>query len=133
MSFEIKVVGRIHSTLKEIKHCPLQEYEDAPKAIIEIYSEYTKSAKDIKTGDELLLLTWLHLADRSVFSTYPRNDDRNPLTGVFSTRSPDRPNPIGVHVVKVIALIDSNMIEVSALEVLDQTPLLDIKPTLLHR
>ena len=85
-------------------------------------------ALDLKPGDELILFTWLHKADREVLETRPRNDDRLPLTGVFSTRSPDRPNPIGIHYVKVNEVLDGKQFSVPNLEVLDGTPLIDIKP-----
>ena len=124
------LIGVVHSHLKRLEDCPLQESENAPQAIIEIFPEYIKGIKDIKKGDQLLILTWLHKSDRTVVATHPRNDPAIPLTGVFSTRSPDRPNPIGLHVVEVVAILDAGMIKVSGLEVLDQTPLVDIKPIL---
>lgn len=86
--------------------------------------------EDIKEGDEIILFTWLDKADRSVLKTRPRNNNHLPLTGVFSTRSPDRPNPIGIHFVKVTSRLTGNSFKVSNLEVLDETPLIDIKPDL---
>jgi tRNA-Thr(GGU) m(6)t(6)A37 methyltransferase TsaA len=129
MDSTLRFIGTIHSSLKRLEDCPMLENENAPAASIEIFAEFAEGIKDIKSGDEILLFTWLHLADRSVLSTHPRNDLTNPLTGVFSTRSPDRPNPIGIHKVKVIALA-AGQIVVSGLEVLDQTPVIDIKPAL---
>jgi len=125
----VKYIGIIHSPLKRLEDCPRQENEDAPEATIEIYPEFAKGISHIRAGSEVLLLTWLHQADRSVLSTHPRNDPKAPLTGVFATRSPDRPNPIGLHVVKVIS-VDANSIRVAELEVLDQTPVVDIKPVI---
>jgi len=125
----IKFIGKIHSPLKSIKDCPLQENEDAPEATIEIYPEYLEGIKDIKAGSSILLFTWLHEADRNVITCVTRRNYNSPKVGVFSTRSPDRPNPIGVHSARVIS-IEKNLIKVSALEVLDQTPLVDIKPDL---
>jgi len=125
----IKFIGKIHSPLKTIEDCPLQESEDAPEATIEIYPEFLEGIKDIKPGSDLLLFTWLHEADRNVISCVTRRNYNSPKVGVFSTRSPDRPNPIGMHAVKVIS-IANNLLKVAALEVLDQTPLLDIKPDL---
>ena len=125
--FDIVPVGVIHSPLKHLKECPLQEKEDAPPARVEIYANLAPASRDIRQGDEIILLTWLHKADRTVLLTHPRNDDSNPLTGVFSTRSPDRPNPIGLHKVKVVKVIDEKYFEVASLEVLDQTPVIDIK------
>jgi tRNA-Thr(GGU) m(6)t(6)A37 methyltransferase TsaA len=92
-----------------------------------IAPEFSEGIKDIRAGDELLLFTWLHKADRKVITCQPRNDPQAAYTGVFSTRSPDRPNPIGIHLVKVVQ-IEGSSIRVSNLEALDQTPLIDIKP-----
>ena len=126
----LKPIGVIHSELKKLKDCPRQEAENAPQAIIEIFEEFEEGIKDIKTGSELILLTWLDKADRSVLSTIPRNNPDTPLTGIFSTRSPARPNPIGLHHVNVVSVLPGNRFLISNLEVLDQTPLIDIKPDL---
>jgi tRNA-Thr(GGU) m(6)t(6)A37 methyltransferase TsaA len=123
----LKFIGKIESSLKRLEDCPRQENEDAPPATIVIYPAFAEAMKDIQAGDEILLLTWMHKADREVMTTRPRNDPAAPLTGIFSTRSPDRPNPIGMHYVKVTA-VSENEIKLAALEVLDQTPLVDIKP-----
>jgi len=130
MESSVKFIGTIHSELKRLEDCPLLENENAPEAIVEIFNEYTAAIQNIKPGAELILLTWLHEADRTVLVTKPRNNPNAPLTGVFSTRSPDRPNPIGIHFVKVVSVLPHNKFKVSRLEVLDQTPLLDIKPDL---
>ena len=127
---ELKYIGIIHSPLKRIEDCPLLEHENAPEAILEIFPEFQDGIKNINTGSEIILFTWLHCADRSILTTRPRNHPTAPLTGVFSTRSPHRPNPVGIHFVKVLAVSDGNKLTVSGLEVLDQTPLLDIKPDL---
>jgi len=129
MEQTIKIIGRIHSELKRVEDCPLQENENAPEAIVEIFPEFLEGIKNIKPGSKILLLTWLHQADRSVIKCVPRNNYDSPMIGVFSTRSPDRPNPIGIHSVKIIS-IENNRLKVSSLEVLDQTPLIDIKPVL---
>jgi len=129
MGQTFKIIGVIHSSLKRKEDCPLQENENAPEAVIEIYPEFLEGIKNIRTGSKILLLTWLHQADRSVIKCVPRNNYDSPMIGVFSTRSPDRPNPIGIHSVKVLS-IENNNLRVSALEVLDQTPLIDIKPVL---
>jgi tRNA-Thr(GGU) m(6)t(6)A37 methyltransferase TsaA len=123
----LKYIGKIQSDLKSIEDCPLQESENAPEAVIMIFPEFMEGIQNIAVGSEVLLLTWLHIADRSVIKCVPRNNYEAPKIGVFSTRSPDRPNPIGIHSVKVLS-ISENMIKVSGLEVLDQTPLIDIKP-----
>ncbi len=125
----IKFIGKIHSELKRIEDCPLQENEQAPEAAIIIFPEFVEGMKDIIAGQEILLLTWLHIADRSVITCRPRNNPDAPLTGVFSTRSPDRPNPIGIHSVKVLS-IEDGLMKISRLEALDQTPVIDIKPVL---
>jgi len=125
----LNIIGEIHSTLKKKEDCPLQENENAPEATIEIYPEYLEGIKNIDPGSDVLLLTWLHQADRSVIKCVTRNNYDSPKVGVFSTRSPDRPNPIGIHSVKVLT-VENNFIKVSALEVLDQTPLIDIKPVI---
>jgi len=125
----LKFIGRIHSELKKKEDCPLQENENAPGATIEIFPEFVEGIRNITAGSKILLLTWLHEADRTVIECVTRNDYDSPKLGVFSTRSPDRPNPIGIHSVKVISVSDA-YIKVSALEVLDQTPLIDIKPVI---
>ena len=124
----VRFIGKIHSELKRVEECPLQENENAPEAVIEIFPEFKEGIKDLKVGSEILLLTWLHMADRSVIKCYPRNNRESPHIGVFSTRCPDRPNPIGIHSAKVLSISDNGLIKVSELEVIDQTPLIDIKP-----
>jgi tRNA-Thr(GGU) m(6)t(6)A37 methyltransferase TsaA len=123
----LKFIGSIQSPLKKLEDCPRQENEEAPAASILIYPEFIEGIKDIKAGTELLLFTWLHQADRIVLQTKPRNDPNAPDTGIFSTRSPDRPNPIGMHKVKIISN-DGEILKVAALEALDETPVIDIKP-----
>ena len=124
----LKPIGVIHSSLKKKEDCPLQENENAPEAVIEIFPAFSEGIKDLKPGSEILLLTWLHQGDRTVIKCVTRNNYHSLKVGVFSTRSPDRPNPIGIHEVKVISTGNDGLIKVSALEVLDQTPLIDIKP-----
>src|SRR5688572_18574371 len=104
MDQNIVIIGKIHSELKKIEDCPLQENENAPAATIEIFPGFLEGIKDIKPGSRILLLTWLHQADRSVMECVPRKNYDSPIIGVFSTRSPDRPNPIGIHSVKVISI-----------------------------
>jgi tRNA-Thr(GGU) m(6)t(6)A37 methyltransferase TsaA len=128
MDQTLKFIGKINSSLKRIEDCPLQENESAPEAEIIIFKEFIEGIKDISVGSNILLLTWLHQADRTVIQCVTRNNYGTPLKGVFSTRSPDRPNPIGMHTVKVLKIEDSGSIKISGLEVLDQTPLIDIKP-----
>ena len=128
MDQAIQFIGKIRSELRSIEECPLQENENAPEAAIIIFPEFIEGVRDIVAGSEILLLTWLHMADRSVIKCYPRNNYASPFIGVFSTRSPDRPNPIGIHFAKVLSISDDGLIKVSGLEVIDQTPLIDIKP-----
>ena len=128
MEQKIQFIGKVRSQLKRIEDCPLQESENAPEAEIIVFPEFIEGIQDMKPGSEIVLLTWLHEADRNTLKTQPRNNPDAPLTGVFSTRSPDRPNPIGIHSVKVLAVGGNGLLKVSALEVLDQTPLIDIKP-----
>lgn len=130
MDATIKYIGKINSVLKTIEDCPLQGNENAPDAEVIIYPEFIEGIKDIKPGAEILLLTWLHAADRSVIKCYPRNNIDAPVVGVFSTRSPVRPNPIGIHQVTVIDISADGVIKVAGLEALDQTPVIDIKPLL---
>lgn len=122
-------IGHVQSTLKRIEDCPLQGAEGAPEASLLINSNFAEAVSGIKVGDSLIVLTWLHLADRSVLRCYPRNEVHAPHVGVFSTRSPDRPNPIGLHSVKVMA-VEQGKLTVYPLEALDGTLLLDLKPVI---
>jgi tRNA-Thr(GGU) m(6)t(6)A37 methyltransferase TsaA len=128
MNDTIRFIGTIRSSLKTLDDCPLQEAEDAPEAEIEIFDDYSEGIKNLKDGAEIILLTWLHAADRSVIKCVTRRNYDSEPVGVFSTRSPERPNPIGLHTTKIISVTE-NKIKVSNLEVLDQTPLIDIKPS----
>jgi tRNA-Thr(GGU) m(6)t(6)A37 methyltransferase TsaA len=125
----LTIIGTVNSPLKRLEDCPLQERENAPEATLTIYPEFSEGIQNIKAGAEILILTWLHQADRTVVKCVPRREFDAPQIGVFSSRSPDRPNPIGMHQAKVIS-VSGNELKVSALEVLDQTPVLDIKPVI---
>lgn len=127
MNPALQYIGTVSSELKNIDDCPRQADENAPEAAVIIYPEFTGGIKDLKPGDEILLLTWLHMGDRTTLETRPRNNPNAPLTGIFSTRSPNRPNPIGIHSTKVISISD-NEIKLAGLEALDGTPVIDIKP-----
>jgi tRNA-Thr(GGU) m(6)t(6)A37 methyltransferase TsaA len=107
----------------------MQGSEGAPDAWIVLVPEVVRAASSIAPGDELVVLTWLHESDRSVLEVHPRSDPSRPLTGVFSTRSPDRPNPIGLHRVRVLA-VEKERIRVGPLEAIDGTPVVDLKPVL---
>lgn len=125
----LRPIGRVHSPLTDLREAPRQGDEGAPDAWVSVDPEFAEAARDLQPGDEVFLLTWLHRADRSVLSVHPRDDATRPLTGVFATRSSDRPNPIGLHRVRIIAVQDDR-IQVSALEAIDGTPVVDIKPVI---
>jgi tRNA-Thr(GGU) m(6)t(6)A37 methyltransferase TsaA len=119
-------IGVVRSTLRAVADAPNQA-EGAPEALLDVDPAFAGALHRIEPGDELIVLTWLHLADRGVLQTHPMGDTRIPLTGVFRTRSPDRPNPIGVHRVTVIAVEGPTTIRVGALEAIDGTPIVDLK------
>jgi tRNA-Thr(GGU) m(6)t(6)A37 methyltransferase TsaA len=122
----LQVVGVVRSPLARRADAPRQGDEGAPDATILLEPSYADALRGIGVGDELILLTWLHEADRSVLQVHPRDDETRPLTGVFATRSSDRPNPIGLHRVTVHA-IDGLELAVGPLEAIDGTPVVDIK------
>ena len=127
--YEVVPVGWVKSPLTEKAQAPRQADEGAPPAWLVFEAAVTDAIRDIRPGTEILVLTWLDRADRSVLLTIPRGDPRNPMTGVFSTRSPDRPNPVGLHRVRVIA-VDGLRVRVDHLEFLDGTPVIDVKAVL---
>ena len=129
MSFEIVPVGWVESPLTDRAQAPRQGDEGAPAAWLAFEPRVAEALRDLRPGTEIIVLTWLDRADRSVLVTRPRDDPGNPLTGVFSTRSPDRPNPVGLHRVPVIA-VDGLRVQVGDLEALDGTPVIDVKPVL---
>jgi tRNA-Thr(GGU) m(6)t(6)A37 methyltransferase TsaA len=126
--YELKPIGVVHSSLTDLADCPPQENEGAPEVTLEIHDAFVDGFANIEAGDRLILFTWLHKAERDVLKCHPRNNKREPEVGVFSTRSPDRPNPIGMHVVGVVDKVSPRQIRVYPLEVLDGTPVIDIKP-----
>jgi tRNA-Thr(GGU) m(6)t(6)A37 methyltransferase TsaA len=128
-TFELRAVGRVESPLVDLEDAPPQGDEGAPDADLVFDDAVEIALSDLTVGDELLLLTWLDQARRDVLAVHPRDDQSKPLTGVFSTRSPDRPNPIGLHHVTVLA-IDGCRVRVNKLEALDGTPVIDLKPVL---
>jgi tRNA-Thr(GGU) m(6)t(6)A37 methyltransferase TsaA len=125
----LRPIGRVRSSLRTRAQAPLQGTEGAPEATLELDDEFGAAATDLRPGAELLVLTWLHLADRETLRVHPRGNPHNEEEGVFSTRSPDRPNPIGVHRVTVVA-VDGCTVRVRDLEAIDGTPVLDVKPIL---
>jgi tRNA-Thr(GGU) m(6)t(6)A37 methyltransferase TsaA len=128
-TFAVWPIGRVESTLTDLASAPRQADEGAPAADVVIDPAYIDAIGGLGPGDEMVLLTWLDRGDRAVLRTHPRGDlDREPL-GVFATRSPDRPNPIGLHTVRLVS-VDGARLRVEHLEALDGTPVLDIKPVL---
>jgi tRNA-Thr(GGU) m(6)t(6)A37 methyltransferase TsaA len=125
----LRAVGRVESSLMDRSDAPKQGSEGAPEAWLVFEMEFRDALHGIEPGDKLLVLTWLDRGDRSVLQTRPRDDPANPIQGVFNTRSPDRPNPIGLHPVTVLAL-EGNRMRVSELEALDGTPVVDVKPVI---
>lgn len=122
-------VGWVESSLRERGQAPNQGDEGAPDAWIAFVPAVSDALGDLRVGSEILVLTWLDRARREVLRVRPRGDPTRPLTGVFSTRSPDRPNPLGLHRVTVLA-IDGVRVQVRGLEALDGTPVVDVKPVL---
>ena len=125
--YVLQPIGVVRSTLRAPADAPNQAFEGAPEALLEIDPAFADAVHRIAPGDELIVLTWLHLADREVLQTHPTGDPNIPLTGVFRTRSPDRPNPIGVHRVTVAAHEPPPSLRVGALEAVDGTPIIDLK------
>lgn len=125
----LRIVGRVSSPLTDPAAAPKQGDEGAPEAAIEIAPEFEPALRGVAAGDQVLVLTWLDRADRGVLAVHPRGDASRPETGVFATRSPHRPNPIGLHRVRVVA-IEGPHLRVAGLEALDGTPVLDLKPVL---
>ncbi|MBL8952932.1 MAG: tRNA (N6-threonylcarbamoyladenosine(37)-N6)-methyltransferase TrmO [Myxococcaceae bacterium] len=129
MTAALQFIGVVQSVLHDPESSPRQGDEGAPDAWLSLEPRFAAALAGLSAGDEVLVLTWLHRADRSVLQTRPRNDASRPLTGVFATRSPDRPNPIGLHRVTVREL-DGARLKVGPLEAIDGTPVIDVKPVL---
>jgi tRNA-Thr(GGU) m(6)t(6)A37 methyltransferase TsaA len=127
--YEIVPIGWVESPLTDRTQAPRQGDEGAPPAWIVFEPGVTEGIRDLRPGTEILVLTWLDRAQRDVLVTRPRDDPQNPLRGVFSTRSPDRPNPIGLHRVRVVT-VDGLRVLVHGLEAIDGTPVADVKPVL---
>ena len=127
--YSLKPIGFVESVLKNRREAPKQGNEGAPDAWIRIVPGVARAVKGIAAGQEIYVITWLHQARRDVLRVHPRSDKSRPLTGVFATRSPDRPNPLGLHRVKVLE-VAGNRIKVGPLEAIDGTPVIDIKPIL---
>jgi tRNA-Thr(GGU) m(6)t(6)A37 methyltransferase TsaA len=127
--YEVRPIGSVESSLVDPKTAPKQGFEGAPDAWLVFNPEVAEGVRDLAIGAEVFVLTWLHQARRDLLAVHPRDDLRNPEMGVFSTRSQDRPNPIGLHRVQ-IAAIDGLRVLVRNLEAVDGTPIVDVKPVL---
>jgi tRNA-Thr(GGU) m(6)t(6)A37 methyltransferase TsaA len=128
-TFDLRPIGRVVSPLTDASTAPRQPDEGAPAAWLHFDPSVLDALSSFHIGDEVLLITWLDRADRSVLRVHPRGDRSRPQEGVFSTRSPHRPNPIGLHRVEITS-IQGPRIQVRSLEALDGTPILDVKPVL---
>ena len=125
-SYTLEPVGFIRSTVRGREDAPRQGPEGAPDAWLEIEPRFAEAMLGMEVGHELIVITWLHKANRDVLKGHPRNDPNRPITGVFYTRSPARPNPLGLHPVMVRA-IDGTRLKVGPIEAFDGTPVVDIK------
>ena len=128
-SYEVRPVGHVESPLTDPAAAPKQGFEGALEAWLVFRPEVAEAMRDLAVGAEVFVLTWLDRARRDVLAVHPRDDPRNPETGVFSTRSQDRPNPVGLHRVTVAA-IEGSRVLVRDLEAVDGTPIVDVKPVL---
>jgi tRNA-Thr(GGU) m(6)t(6)A37 methyltransferase TsaA len=127
--YELRPIGHVRSPLTDPATAPKQGDEGAPDAWLVLDPEVAEGARDLAVGADVFVLTWLHRARRDVLAVHPRDDPRTPETGVFSTRSQDRPNPIGLHRV-TIAAVDGLRLLARGLEAVDGTPIVDVKPVL---
>ena len=128
-SYTIEPIGVIRSELASREAAPRQGNEGAPDAWLEVNSTVAEGLEGIAAGNEIILITWFHLAQRDILKVHPRGNQNVPLRGVFATRSPDRPNPLGLHRVTVLE-IAGNRLKVGPIEAIDGTPVVDIKPVL---
>jgi tRNA-Thr(GGU) m(6)t(6)A37 methyltransferase TsaA len=129
LRFEITAIGRVKSSLTDLESAPRQADESAPPAWLVFEPEVLEGLRSLRPGEQVILITWLDRARRDVLSVHPRGDPSRAEAGVFSTRSPHRPNPIGLHQVEITA-VKGRRVCVRGLEALDGTPILDLKPVL---
>src|SRR4051812_32706046 len=127
--FSLRTIGRIRSELRSVAEAPRQGGEGAPDAWLEVDATFVRALRGIAVGDSLVVVTWLHRAKRDILEVHPRNEAKNPLAGVFATRSPHRPNPIGLHRVTVVEVVGA-CLRVGPIEAIDGTPIVDIKAAL---
>ena len=125
-AYELRVLGYVRSPLTDPAAAPRQGDEGAPDAVLELDPAVEGALAGLVPGDEVVVVTWLHLGDRTTLAVHPRGDTSRPVTGVFATRSPDRPNPIGLHRSRVLAVAGARL-TVSGLEAVDGTPVVDVK------
>lgn len=131
MDTKLVIIGTVHSSIKNRASAPKMESEQgAVRARIEIVSEYAEGLDSLKPGSKLEIFTWFHKSDRDVLKVHPRGKEESPLRGVFTTRSPNRPNPIGLHRVTLVEIEEPLTLVVEPLEAIDGTPIIDIKPQL---
>lgn len=128
-TYTIHPIGHVESPILDRSMAPRQGDEGAPDAWLVFDARVADGLRNVRVDDELIVLTWLHEADRAVLAVHPRSDPSRPLTGVFSTRSPDRPNPVGLHRVRVVEVEGLRML-VTGMEAIDGTPIVDVKPVL---
>ena len=124
--YDVRVIGVVRSPLRDLESAPRQGDEGAPEAELVFEEDVGPALQGIEPGSVVVLLTWLHRASRGALETRPRNDPTRPMTGVFATRSPDRPNPIGLHQVSVLEA-GPRTLRVAGLEAIDGTPVIDVK------
>jgi tRNA-Thr(GGU) m(6)t(6)A37 methyltransferase TsaA len=129
MDYELRPVGHVESSLTDPADAPKQGVEGGPDAWLVFDDECEEAMRDLAVGQPVHVITWLHLADRSVLRVHPRDDETQPMRGVFDTRSQDRPNPLGLHTVTILE-IDGTRVLVRDLEAVDGTPVIDVKPVL---
>ena len=129
-AFTVEPIGHVESPLADQSHAPKQGNEGAPEAWLVFRDQFVDGLRDLRAGDEVLVLSWLHRAERSILRVHPRDDRSAPMRGVFSTRSQDRPNPIGVHRVRIVEIASPTRFRVLDLEAIDGTPVIDVKPVL---
>ena len=124
--YEIRPIGFVRSPLKRTEDAPRQGWRGAPAAWIELEAEFSDGLQGVEPGHEIVVITWLHLSERDILQVHPRGDQNRPMRGVFSTRAPVRPNPLGIHPVTVLE-IDGTRLRVEPLEAVDGTPVVDLK------
>ena len=127
--WDLRPIGVVQSSLRDPAAAPRQPDEGAPEAWLVFQPDVLEGLRDVAPGDQMMLITWLHLARRDALRVHPRGDPSRPEEGVFSTRSPHRPNPLGLHRVEITG-VEGGRLKVRSLEAIDGTPIVDLKPIL---